>query len=347
MTKPHYSIAEIAAKKGAIQHVLIEYDQLDQVQDALELRILAGTGGESAKLTMLVAPSGCGKTTTVKQAQSRLETKPDIAKNSLLPILYCSLPPKCSIKAMTTSLLAALHDPLADRQSTRDMNDLRIIGQLKAQHVRLLVLDEFQHLIGASVHSSLHKEATDWLKKVLDGAGVPVVCVGLPESLSVIATHDQIRRRTTRIIRMKPFAWDDGGPKSKMFQAFLHVFERELDLPENSGLGQPAMAERIHIASGGLVGVVAQLLSEAVEVSLRRRTGPECLTLGDLAEAYDGLPYELLNPFDDDLAPEDIRAAREAGIDDHQDVRLGDSLPAINRRAGPHKKWSRTNARAN
>ena len=346
MTEPRFTKEEIAVRKAGVQSILVEHDQLRRVEDELEMRILVGGGTGAARLAMLVAPSGCGKSTTVKQAKARLERMPRIAGHSALPILYCSMPAKCSIKTMTTALLQALGDPKADKHGSAGMNSLRIIDLLRNLQVRLVILDEFQHLLSAVNE----REVTDWLKEVLDGAGVPVVCVGLNSSLTVINRNEQVRRRTSKLIRMKPFEWDKDAleegahaPGSVAFKAFLHLFEKALQLPERSNLGADELAERIHIASNGLVGTVSQLVCEAIETSMMRLHGPDCLTMEDFAEAYDGLGFGNVNPFDMRLYPEDIRQKLKSG---RQQLEAGDGaeddgVQAVHKNAGPRKARKR------
>ncbi len=317
MHVPRFTPEEIGDHQRRIQNIVIEHSHLLDVEDELRRRLLTGGSAGSAKLTMFVAPSGWGKSTTVRQAIERL-IKTIGTSGSIRPILYASLPVPCTIKMMTTALLRALNDPLAERHGTTGQNSMRIIEQLRVQGVRLVILDEFQHLVsGPKQHIAY--EATDWLKQLLDHAGVPVVCVGLPESTTVISEHEQLRRRTTKLIQKQPFCWDEeGGVESTAFRAFLHIYEKQMGFPDPSHLGAYEFAERIHIASKGLIGVVSQLALEAAGACLARTDGPICLTLEDFAEAFACLPYDGVNPFDPRRTPSDLRSnqiavSRKAG----------------------------------
>ena len=328
---------EIAARQQAIKGIVIEHADFLVVEDELELRALAGTGGEWAQVTMLVAPSGCGKTTTVKQAAQRLQARPGISHNSLLPIVYCKLPPSCSIKTMTTALLLALNDPLAEKHGgTATDATYRITGLLKAQNVRLLILDEVQQLYRQSMSVDTLALLCDWLKCVLDDAGVPVICVGLPEMLSIISKHLQLARRTADSVLMRPFFWSDTNENlCAPFRSILHVFEKELDFPYPSGLGEFQFAERMHVASGGLIGIVAQLVWSAIAKSMRRSDGPDSLTLADFAKAYQGLPFQGANPFEERVNLSDIRAFQASHPLEIDRVMAGDSKIAVRQNAGP------------
>jgi hypothetical protein len=115
------------------------------------------------------------------------------------------------------------------------------------------------------------------------------VCVGLPNSIEVIRANGQLERRTTKIINMHPFAWDDGD-QTMAFRAFLQVYENALPFCAPSNLSSPLMARALHQASAGLVGRVSQLIWEAALVSMTRLDGHDCLTSADSAQAYNGTP---------------------------------------------------------
>ena len=314
MNKPRFTVEEIAARIKEAKKIVIEHDQLDSVEMAMKKRILAGHSAEAAEFTLFYAPSGAGKSTAVRQAQTRLEQEPCCA-GSPLPILYCRLPARCYIGTMTTRILTALGDPLAGRHGGPAQDTPRIINLAKAKDVRLIVIDEFQHLVSAS-NVRVHKEATDWLKDLLDGAGIPVIAVGLDESKIIVTSYTQLKRRTSRMTRIRPFQWDNGN-ETERFQSFLHLYEKALHLPNPANLGQRALAERIFLASTGLVGIATQLIREALDVSMSRASGPDCPILADFEEAYDGLPFAPgINPFDDRQDIMDVRIQMPKTLDE-------------------------------
>lgn len=298
---PRFSEREIAERQAAVARVFVDHAQLECIRNHLDRLMHQRSVGTSARLTLLLANTGCGKTSAIQdflaQSEGDFRTK----------ALYVSLPVPCTIKAMTSEMLRQLGDPLCDRNTTASRNSFRIIHQLKQQGKLLLIIDEFQHLIDHD-RDKVQRQTTDWLKTLLDRAGVPVVCVGLPNSLEIIRSNSQLERRTTKVIYLPAFIWDNGEQTTR-FRVFLHVYESALPFTAPSNLSALPMAAALHRASDGLVGRISQLIGEATLVSMTRADGQDCLTWKDFAAAYAGLPFANRNPFD----PEAICAHVDSG----------------------------------
>jgi GTPase SAR1 family protein len=202
--RPRFQESEIAARLKAISQVFVDHAELASIRSALRNQMRYGISGRSAKLMLFLAEAGCGKSTLIRDfiAQEQGRTPPDL--------LYVSLPVPCTIKGMTSEMLRRLGDPLCDRSTTATRNSFRIVHQLQHQNKRLIIIDEFQHLIDHDRDRVL-RLATDWLKTLLDEAGVPVVCVGLPNSIEIIRSNKQLERRTTKVTRLHPFEWREGS----------------------------------------------------------------------------------------------------------------------------------------
>lgn len=316
-----YSECQIAGARVSVNNIFVYYKQINEVMDEFLRRFRSGSAASktdlssSARLTVLCAPSGTGKTATIERIMNGLND------NSLgHRVLHVPLPPQCAIKAMTAEFLRALQDPLADRSSTTARNTARIVQRVQEGRFKLIVIDEFQHLLDRD-SNRIASISTDWLKSMLDRAGVPVMCVGLPETLTILRSNEQLERRMTKIIRMNPMKWD-GEEGAAEIRYFLREFERQLPLlTEPSDLHEPQLARAIFQATGGLVGRVAQLLAEALEASMLRLDGPDCITSADLAKAFSGLEFDKMNPFNG-----------KQGKAGHQG-----SLAVVNPKAGPRE----------
>ena len=292
-----FTDGEIVQRSAAIAAIMVTYSQVQMVEAALHDRILMGVGGHSARLALLLAESGCGKTTAIESFTSKTNADPAYA-GVPRPVLKVRLPAPCNIKSMTTTLLDGLGDPLAHQTSTIPRNTSRIVQQLGNQGVRLMIIDEFQHL--SENRKANPAELTDWLKVLLDAARIPVCCVGLPTALAVVMSNTQLARRTSRVISMRPFRFDTSQEQGE-YRAFLHLYEKAMPFTEASSLSSPELSRMMFEASGGLPGNVAQIIAEASMVSMRRAEGPDCLTRDDLARAYSDLPFPAVNPFDKDV----------------------------------------------
>lgn len=290
---------EITARLCRIESTFIETDITKNARAELWRRLASRAANSDArrkpKITWLLADSGVGKTTLVEtfvEDVNNPRPDADAETQSECRVLYVNLPTPCTIKAMTVEILNGLNDPLSHKHSTTGDNTDRIRTLLSQQDVNLIILDEFQHLIDPERDRVLRASA-QWLKRMIDVSQVPVVCVGLPDSERIYTQDRQIQRRTTKIIRMRSFQKDE----LQLFRGFIHLYEQELGFAEASNLGKKATAAAILSVTDGLIGQVTQLIVEAAEISMRRDSGPDAITVNDLADAFDQLPFEGKNPF--------------------------------------------------
>lgn len=290
---------EVSERVRRLLELFVDYDQVQAVRAELEWRHTSPhPTGHGAMLTLLLGRSGSGKTTIVKRYADRFPATRG-PTGSVRPVLYVSLPCPCSIKAMAVTILGALGDPLADKTTTTASVSRRIIKQLVGQQVGLLIIDEFQHLIDLD-RARVLREASDWLKTLLDQAEVPVVCVGLPESIAILEANAQLDRRTDNRIILKPFEWD-GGSKTTDFRMFLALIDQALPFGQRSGLGRTEVAKKIFDASSGLAGQVVRLVRKAGIVAAR--AGDNAIAPHHFAEACHQLGLKQ-NPFEGPTTPD-------------------------------------------
>jgi thymidine kinase len=184
-TLPRYTHTQIAEARNSISHIFIRSRETEKTIEELKLRMEIGCRStlnlktsHQARLTALAGPSGFGKTALIEDFLKCSYVAEMEGKG--FQVLHLALPPDCSIKSMTTEFLHEMNYALAHITSTAGRNSARIIRGLKEMNCKLILIDEAQHLLGKKGHSQ--QEATDWLKVLLDKAGVPVVVIGLPET---------------------------------------------------------------------------------------------------------------------------------------------------------------------
>lgn len=297
--KSKFSLAEIAERRAKIGSIFIEYEQVTKVQNNLELLLETGrrmrrdSRRGQARVSLIEAPSSCGKSSAVDDFVQRKLRAGDS------DILSIDLPPECTVKHMSIEFLTALQDPLAAKaSSTLASNTTRIVSAILNRGISLIIIDEFQDLMSASNERQAQVSA-NWIKRVLDKAKVPVVCVGYPSMNKVIKSVDGLESRTAVTVTMYPLPWDTTDPQGTfVFRAFLREFERALPCEAPSHLHAPELAHAIHIASNGYAGQVSKLLVEAMAVSMMRVTGVDNITWEDLFMAFDMLHPQRENPFE-------------------------------------------------
>lgn len=250
---------------------------------------------------LITGETGAGKTTLYRryeQDHPRIET----TTRTVIPVLSATIPAPATPKSLVTILLASMSDQLA-MSGTAVTQTLRLYGLIKACEVRLIVLDEFQHLVDRDSKKVL-QSAADWLKNLITATKVPIVLIGLPSCHKVLDENSQLRRRFAMRKSLDPFAWEHPDPETQKqkrtdFRRFLKVLEGQLPLKDCSHLADPTTAYRIHCATRGRVAGVVKLIRRGVALALLK--GEEKLTTETLADAYserlaDEQP-EIKNPF--------------------------------------------------
>jgi Cdc6-like AAA superfamily ATPase len=228
-------------------------------------------------------PPGAGKTTLIEHYKLQF---PAVDRGDVIevPVLCDRVPSKATDKNLATKLLMGLGDPAAERGSAFNQTT-RLKRFVKACGVQLIILDEFQHFVDKDSWKVL-KNVSDWLKNLIDEAGVPVILIGMPYAVEILDSpgNEQLQRRFAVRASLNPFGWDDVEER-KEFRSFLKAVDDRLPLNEPSHLSDPLLAFRFYCATNGRVGKVMKVIRRAVELALDQ--GLEQLTLEVIADAYD------------------------------------------------------------
>jgi hypothetical protein len=95
----------------------------------------------------ILGETGAGKTTRVQEWLSRNNhARSETPQGSRIPYLYVSVPAKASIKGTAAAFLTTLGDPNPGRGTQWNMVT-RLHTLLKSCQVRMIFVDEFQHIL--------------------------------------------------------------------------------------------------------------------------------------------------------------------------------------------------------
>lgn len=201
----------------------------------------------------------------------------------LMPVVNVLVPSKPSVKGLAAEILRALEDPLANKGTEQDMT-ARLLVYLKKCKVRVLILDEGQHLVDKSSRYCLIHHVSDWLKNLLNQSKVVAVIAGLHYAQTVLSQNEQLRGRFANKITLPRFDWREDTSRREflgLLAGFNQLMAEEFTLPD---LGNNDMALRFYLASGGLTGYVFNILRKTVwNVIDDERTN---ITLEDFDDGY-------------------------------------------------------------
>lgn len=180
-----------------------------------------------------------------------------------MPIVKVLVPSKPSVKGLAAEILRALGDPLPDK-GTEQVMTARLLLLLKTCKVRVLILDEGQHLVDKSSKYNLIHHVSDWLKNLMNQSKVIVVIAGLEYAQTILSQNEQLRGRFTNKIIMPRFDWQEDQSRCEflgLLAGFNSYLNEQFSLPDISG---QELALRFYLASGGLTGYVFNILRKTI-----------------------------------------------------------------------------------
>lgn len=293
MTKP----------KNIIDTTLVPHKAFDNASNRLDQCFLHATETSEPVCIAILGESRTGKTRVLEECCRR---RPPIRQPTglIVPILRVKTPSKPSVKGLVELMLYALGDPLYEK-GTENAKTIRLLKLMRLCKTVMVIIDEFQHFYDKVSHKVQHHVA-DWLKILVDDAGVALVVAGLPSCKAVIEQNEQLAGRFLAPLVMPRFDWQLNESREE-FIAILGAFHEALtphfELPD---LDSPEMAFRCYYATGGLIGYLTKFLRQLVWNAQDKKQS--VLSLADLQNAHDeavwhGMGFaEELSPFARDFS---------------------------------------------
>lgn len=245
---------------------------------------------------LLIGDAGCGKTTLIDLLKHELPERSEefqLGTRANVRMLTFSLPAKITPRELARQMLRALGDKSSLKGTCAELTE-RLCRLMKDCGVRLLVLDEFQHLFSLggrkrNRYSARLVESRNWMKSVINDTHVSVLVMGTPDAISLIEGDDQLERRFTRIHVLEPF---DVPTKSNtdmvdFIDEMLHA-ACEGDLPFRNAeflCDRPADAERLFLATGGIPSRIKDLVIRAALCAHRRDS--DAITMRDFTRGFE------------------------------------------------------------
>ncbi|TFW08110.1 AAA family ATPase [Oxalobacteraceae bacterium OM1] len=150
----------------------------------------------------VTAPPGCGKTALIR-AISRAIPSTELLGDDIRSISIAA-EANASQGHFVSKLLKALGYPSVIRASTLYDQTSIIIEALRDRCVKVLFLDEFQHVCRGNRTLSA-AGILDWVKQLSDAAGIVVVMLGTRELKPLCEMNDQLGSRAPASFTLKEF----------------------------------------------------------------------------------------------------------------------------------------------
>lgn len=281
-----------------LENLYIQYPRIEKVLKKISYCHNYSKVSSEPQCLFIKGTSGVGKSTLYKQYLKDYPIR-TTGIGVEIPVLSSTIPSPATIKSVSTSLLASLGDPNADK-GTANAQTYRLIKLIKVCKVELIILDEFQHFIDSESNTVLLNVA-NWLKHLLNETKVPIVLIGMPNSETIFSQTDQqqLSRRFSSRETISPFGFSTQEQQIE-FRKFLKTLDCNLPLRTLSNLADPETAYRIYYATDGLTHYIMTLIKTASYITFMNNI--DCIDFNSLSLSFDmqiqNMKPHKTNPFD-------------------------------------------------
>ncbi|MBX9933342.1 MAG: TniB family NTP-binding protein [Methylobacterium sp.] len=214
-----------------------------------------------------------------------------------MPVLRLDAPSPGRMKALIVKMLSIVSGYEVSDRPSEPMLMRQFLKVARERGVRVIKIDEFQHIVNLSRTDRHERTVSETLKTLLNETDIQLVLAGEPSVLTFFDRWKQFERRGSQL-PMTPFAGKVGRAE---FTAFLEGYDQQLADLSCIGkfIGKSDFAQKVdrfQLATGGYVGLAAKLIRCAAEMSYKAEEDTVDETL---AVAYERWRRrgDLLNPF--------------------------------------------------
>lgn len=254
-------VAEL--KKMIVNHPQFE-KAYEQLLNAYYMNVRTGV----SEHIICVGQSGTGKS-TLKEKLRDCINPPKNNQKAITPILIVNTPALPTVKNLAEEMLMKLGDFRYYSGSTIQKTT-RVHHYLDQCEVKMIIFDELQHFIDRGKERK-SEEVADWLKTVIDQSKCSIVLMGLERCEYLFRINEQLRRRFSKRIDLRPFAIDN----HESFMEFMGVMYAILDrakLTTRFDLNNKEFISAIYYATDGVIANMIKLFVGVVElISLNNR----------------------------------------------------------------------------
>ncbi|SMG42613.1 TniB protein [Marivirga sericea] len=209
---------------------------------------------------LLVGETNNGKTVLLKKFIN--ENKPFLDEDEerlTAPVLYIQAPPAPDEKRFYNSILDATFTPyrLNDKLDKRHQQVIKVLKQLD---VKVLIIDEIQHILGGTI--SKRVSFLNVIKYMSNELRISIIGAGIHEAFNAISTDPQLINRFDQQV-LPRWSYDSD------FLRLLASYETLLPLRKSSHLVKDStLNKKIFNLSEGIIGEVSSIIKKAATYAI-------------------------------------------------------------------------------
>ena len=213
-----------------------------------------------ARSATIVGESGSGKSRLLSEISRQF---PAYIENGIpvYRILLVSVPSNATVKGLNAAINRAMgvQEPFAMEGTETQQTEI-MLTRLKEYKVRLLVLDEVQHLFKDG--KKIIQKVSDHIVALLNNRVCPVLVVGTGRALDIFDLIPEQRRRSLGVYYLEAMDWNNEKEKAH-YISFLHDMEEHMEFKVRPKLWKKDTALRLYVFTGGLIGLTADVVIAA------------------------------------------------------------------------------------
>lgn len=243
---------------------------------------------EQGDLILLYGPTGVGKSTLGTRVCEKLnkEMRIELGNDpSIMPAVIVEAPHpdvvKFSWKEFYIRALAILHDPLIDKkhwdsrysEAEKTSADLAaghqwrraFEGAIKNRKVRVLIIDEAQHIASGAKGGSLQGQL-EYLKSLANLTKTIIILIGTYELLAFRNLSGQLSRRSIDV-HFPRYHFNEVPARQTFYNIIESFFSK---LPIQNDLNLSVLNEDFYLGSAGCVGILSSWLKRALKLVIKK-----------------------------------------------------------------------------
>lgn len=294
-----------AVKLAAVERIVLQHPEYERAKAQIARAIKLTAVRSVASCLVIYGEAGAGKTTLCQSVVDDMGGGTILVPGYVVtnrPAFYFRIPARISIDPLMIELLRRLGDPAPESGRPKD-KEKRLRKLFQQLGVRLVIMDEFQHLFAAN--NSDVDAVRNWLKVFIDENQVTLILAGMPACDHLISSDKQISRRFDRRVHLGGIALFSEGGSNTPFATFWSTYMAEvgkrtgLEVATDATTAHTVM--RIFLLTAAYPGAIRILASGAAEEPLLEGSPVLNLEHLNMASRNEALgPYQLtpVNPFD-------------------------------------------------
>lgn len=218
----------------------------------------------------VLGPLGSGKTVLLERHLQKYP-KSEGENGMIVKGVYCVIPARPTLKSVTESTALGIGEPILSGGATQ-ITDRIINRYVPGCQIEIFFFDELQHMNNSLYRNDL-KDSTDWYKNLAKKTKRPLIFAGIQKGVEdYLQSNAQLKSLFIKCPPLKNYQWNPKSSKSlRDFQKFLHRFDKQLPLQEESNISNAETARRIYLATGGVTRSITRLLRTAARIAIESK----------------------------------------------------------------------------